>query len=155
MSDDRPLSRVRRAKSRQSPSARVDSGAVAVGMVVTLGAHLIPAFFLLFETSASLVRVTALASTLTFPLGSYVTGRYAGGDWERCGLHGLLTATASLVLLGMLAVVLVGPGRAVGEFGRILVAESGLSLISGSPLLAATVVFLLFTGIIGGALGSN
>lgn len=155
MNDDRPLSRVRRAKSRQSPPARVDGGAVAVGMVVILGAHLIPAFFLLFETSAFLVRVAALASTLTFPLGSYVAGRYAGGDWERCGLHGLLTATASVVLLGMSAVVLVGTERAVGEFGRMLVAESGLQLISGLPLLTATVVFLLFTGIVGGALGSR
>ncbi|GAA0227613.1 hypothetical protein ACFFQF_11855 [Haladaptatus pallidirubidus] len=155
--DDRPLSRVRRAKSQQSATSRIDGGAIAVGMVVTLGAHLAPALLLLLETSASLVRLTALASTVAFPFGSYVTGRYAGSDWERGGLNGVFAAGASLVVLGASAIILVGADRAVAEFGRMLVGTQavGFGLTTGSPVLAGTVVFLLFVGIVGGALGAN
>ncbi len=149
--DDRPLSRVRRAKSRQSPTTGVDGGAVAVGMVVVLGAHLVPALLLLLKSSASLVRITALASTVTFPLGSYVAGRYAGGNWERGGLHGVFAVTASLVVLGASAVVLVGTERSADEFSRLLVAGTG----SEYTLLAGAVVCLLFAGIVAGAFGSN
>ncbi len=126
-------------------------------MVVVLGAHLVPALLLLFGTSAALVRATALASTGIFPFGSYVAGRYAGGNWERGGLHGVFTAGSSLVLLGVSAIALVGVDRALAEFGRILVAETelGFGPTGGSPLLAGTVVFLLFAGIVGGALGGR
>ncbi|WP_049969796.1 hypothetical protein [Haladaptatus cibarius] len=155
--DDPPLSRVRRAKSQQSATSRIDGGAIAVGMVVTLGAHLLPALLLLLETSASLVRLAALASTIVFPFGSYMAGRYAGTDWERGGLHGVFSAGASLIALGASAVVLVGTDRAVAEFSRMLVGapEEGFGLVAGSPVLAGAIVFLLFAGIVGGASGAN
>ncbi|WP_458188093.1 hypothetical protein [Haladaptatus sp. NG-WS-4] len=147
--DDPPLSRVRRAKSHQSATRRVDGGAVAVGMVVALGAHLVPASLSLLDSSGLLVRTTALASTGALPVGCYVTGRYAGGDRARGGLHGVLTAAASLALLGFGSVVLTGSDRALAEFGRVLGVGGETTLLAGS------VVCLLFAGIAAGAFGAD
>ncbi|WP_458205877.1 hypothetical protein [Haladaptatus sp. NG-SE-30] len=147
--DDPPLTRVRRAKSHQSPTSLVDGGAIAVGMVVALGVHLIPAGLSLVETSSALLQISALASTMALPVGSHVTGRYAGGDWERGGVHGLSTATGSLAILGGAAVAFVGAERAVDEFGRMLGVGAGI------PVLAGVVVGLLFAGIVAGALGAK
>jgi hypothetical protein len=152
MSDDdtdAPLSRVRRAKSRRSARSRIDGGAIAVGMVVALGAHLVPALLVFVGVFDTLLNGSALLSTLAFPVGSYVTGRYAGGNSTRGGLHGLLTTGLSLALLGGAAALFVGPDHALAELGRLLVADDA------TPILAGTVVCLLLAGFVAGALGAR
>lgn len=146
---DAPLARVRRAKSRKSPSSRIDGGAIAVGMVVALGAHLAPALLVLLRVSDTFVGGTALASTLAFPLGSYAAGRFAGGDSTRGGVHGLLATVLSLAVLGGGAVLFVGTDGALAELGRLLVGDGG------TPVLAGTVVCLLLAGVVVGALGAK
>ncbi|WP_231185302.1 hypothetical protein [Haladaptatus sp. DYF46] len=152
MSDDdtdAPLARVRRAKGRQAARSGIDGGAIAVGLVVALGAHLVPAFLVFVGVFDTLLNGSALLSTFAFPLGSYVTGRYAGGDSTRGGLHGLLTTGVSLALLGGAAALFVGPDHAPAELGRLLVADDA------TPVLAGTVVCLLLSGVVAGALGAK
>jgi hypothetical protein len=152
MSDDdaeAPLARVRRVKSRGPPPSRIDGGAIAVGMVVTLGANLAPALLVLLDVFDTLVGGAALLSTLAFPLGSYATGRYAGRDSTRGGFHGLLTTGLSVALLGGATVLFVGADGALAELGRLLVADSATSVLAG------TVVCLLLSGVVGGALGAK
>ncbi len=147
--DDAPLTRVRRAKSHPPAPSRIDGGAIAVGMVVTLGAHLVPALLVLVGVFDTLFGAAVLASTLAFPIGSYVTGRYAGGTSVRGGVHGLLTAAASLGVLAGATVLFVGTDETVAELGRWLVADGE------TPVLAGTVVCLLLVGVVAGALGAK
>ncbi|WP_227374459.1 hypothetical protein [Haladaptatus halobius] len=147
--DDSPLARVRRAKSRRSIPRRVDGGAVAVGMLVALGAHLVPAAFLLLGTSNVLLRVTTLASTVAIPVGSYVAGNYAGGDQIRRGVHGALTTIASLGVLCGAAVRLSGSDGALAAFGRVL------GVGTETPVLAGGVALLFLAGVAAGAVGSD
>lgn len=146
---DAPLARVRRAKSRRADRSRIDGGAIAVGMIVVLGAHLVPALLVFVGVFDTLLNGSALLSTLAFPVGSYVTGRYAGGDSTRGGLHGLLTTGLSLALLGGAAALFVGLDHALAELGRLLVADGT------TPVLAGTVVCLLLAGVVAGAFGAK
>ncbi len=147
--DDAPLARVRRAKSQPSRPSRVDGGAIAVGMVIALGAHLVPALLVLVGVFDTLFSAAALVSTLAFPVGSYITGKYAGGDSTRGAIHGLLTAALSLVVLAAGAVLFVGTDGVVAELGKWLVADSE------TPVLAGTVVCLLLAGVVTGAFGTK
>ncbi len=152
MSDDdtdAPLARVRRAKSRRPARSRIDGGAIAVGLVVALGAHLVPALLVFVGVFDTLLNGSALLSTLAFPVGSYVTGRYAGGGSTRGGLHGLLTTGLSLALLGGAAALFAGLDHALVELGRLLVADGS------TPILEGTVVCLLLAGVVAGALGAK
>ncbi|WP_227353665.1 hypothetical protein [Haladaptatus salinisoli] len=147
--DDSPLARVRRAKSGRPVPRRVDGGAIAVGMLVALGAHLVPAALLLLETSDALVRVAALASTVAVPVGSRVAGNYAGGGRTRRGVHGALATVASLAVLSGAAVWLTGSDGALAAFGGML------GVGAGAVALAGAVVLLLVVGIAAGAVGSD
>lgn len=147
--DDPPLTRVRRAKSRPSAPSRIDGGAVAVGLIITLGAHLVPALLVLVGVFDTLFGAAALASTLAFPVGSYVTGKFAGGNSVRGGVHGLLTAAVSLVILAGGSALFVGADGLVAELGKWLVADSDITVLAG------TVVCLLLVGALTGALGSK
>lgn len=147
--DDAPLARVRRAKSGQSVPPRIDGGAIAVGMLLTLGAHLAPALLVLVGVTDTLVDGSALASTFAFPVGSYVTGRYAGENSTRGGVHGVLTVAVSLAVLAGAAGLFAGIDHVVAELGRLLVADTE------TPVLAGTIVCLLMSGVVGGAVGAK
>ena len=150
--DDTPLARVRRAKTAQAASEsarRVDGGAVAVGLVVALGAKLATAFIFLLRPPGTVARIVAVVGTLTIPVGSYLAGRYAGGRRPRAALHGALVAgaTLSMTVLAAVAVVERPPFAAVGK-----------ALVGGAmdtTLFVTVGVALVVVGAVAGAAGSR
>jgi len=150
--DDAPLARVRRAKAAQAASEtarRVDGGAVAVGLVVALGAKLATAFIFLLRPPSAVARIVAVIGTLTIPVGSYLAGRYAGGHRLRAALHGAFVAgaTLSMTVLATVAVVERRPFAAVGE------ALVGGAM--GDTLFVTVGVALVVVGAGAGAAGSR
>ncbi|WP_327052256.1 hypothetical protein [Halomicrococcus gelatinilyticus] len=141
--DDAPLARVRRAKAAEvadEPSRGVDGGAVAVGLVVALGAKLAAGLVTLLTPFAD---VPALASTLVVPVGGYAAGRYAGGGPVRRGVHGVLVATLALALTALGAVA-VAWQRALSTFRDTVVANG-----SDAVLVATALALVVASGVAG------
>jgi hypothetical protein len=149
-----PLGRVRRAKTEQSkepPASRIDGGALAVGLVVALGAQVVAALALLLDVPTSVVRPVALASTLVVPYGSYLAGMYAGAgaarNASRGALHGGVVA-AAVVPTTVLAGLAVVEGDSMRAVADVLLGGMG-----GPTLFAGVAVALAVVGAVAGAAG--
>lgn len=126
-----PLDRTRRAKTEQKAEEDrrvLDGGAVAAGMLGTLGPPLVPAILLgeglpgavitLFEAGlpGAVVTATAALTALAVPLGGYVAGWFGGPGSRRGAMHGGAAVFASILAVGT-AFAYLGSGGLLAAFG--------------------------------------